>query len=95
MGGIGWNQLVSDEDAGYGGAENSDDAPDPLVAIANAERRNRVARESSEDRRQRRNHNRSRQRHVATLLSDEDDIDMSAAPETGQAAPGGRVDADI
>ena len=92
---IGWNQLVSDEEAGYGGAENSDDAPDPLVAIANAERRNRLARESSEDRRQRHNYNRSRQRDVVNLLSDEDDIDMSAAAETGQAAPGGRVDADI
>jgi hypothetical protein len=80
---IGWNQVVSDEDLEDGESVNSDEAPDYMAAIANAERRADRARENPEDRRIRHNRNRARPVDVVNLLSDED-----MAVDGGAAQPG-------
>eukprot|EP00972_Heterocapsa_arctica_P049087 7227275-Heterocapsa_arctica.AAC.1 len=57
---IWWNQVVSDEEFGEGESANSEEAPDYMAAIANAERRVERASENPEDKRARHNRNRAR-----------------------------------
>eukprot|EP00972_Heterocapsa_arctica_P116288 16452345-Heterocapsa_arctica.AAC.2 len=83
---IGWTQVVSDEDLEDGDSVNSDEAPDYMAAIANAERRADRARESPEDRRIRRNRNRAVP--VVDLLSDEDFMAVDGGVQPVQPVAG-------
>eukprot|EP00972_Heterocapsa_arctica_P087896 12961797-Heterocapsa_arctica.AAC.1 len=69
---LGWTQVLSDQESNMD-SENSEEAPGFIQAIAEAERRQVRARETSAERRQRRSR-RGQPVAQVDLLSDDEDL---------------------